>query len=230
MWYAKATGGYSARSDEGQSNALEIASVFSSVGFSLKSIAAILGNGAGESGLNPWRWESDNVPTYQQYLNWTDQQAQSHGYGLFGFTPAKKYINGCYALTGYAPNFSDVQGNASDGQAQTMYMTTYISQSWSHGLHNYYADNFSNIGVNIDGFYNMTYDEFVGGNDSIENLTGAFELCFEKPSDTAAASSYSNRVQSANTWYQFLTDHPIPPMPTPITKRKMPVWMMLRPF
>ena len=59
-------------------------------------------------------------------------------------------------------------------------------------------------GVDIDDFYWMTFAEFKAGNDTIENLTGAFELCYEKPADWAAASSYQNRVDDAQYWLTWL--------------------------
>lgn len=228
MWNAKSTGGYSSTSQEGRENANEMASTFLSVGFSIDAVSAMLGNSAGEGGLNPWRWESDYVPTYSEYLSWSGQTAMVHGYGLFGFTPARSYIEAAKSIDGYAPNFSDKAGNPSDGQSQTIFMTTYVEQNWSHSLHNYYADNFAAIGVNIDDFYYMTYDDFKNGNASLDNLTGAFELCFEKPNDAAAASSYAHRVSEAYKWYEYFEGHP--PTPHPIKRKGMPIWMMIRPY
>lgn len=223
-WHAKATGGYDRTSTEGLDNANMLASAMVSDGFSIASISAILGNGAGESGLNPWRWESDYVPTYNEFLGWSGQQAQQHGYGLFGFTPASSYINSNnqsqLAQYGYAPNFSDRAGNASDGGAQTKYFATTVEQNWTHNLYNYYADNFSAIGVNISDFYYMTFAQFKSGQDAQGNdipldwLTGAFELCYEKPADWAAANSYNYRKSNAAYWYDYFTHHPPTPVPS----------------
>lgn len=200
MWSAKTTGGYDRTSAEAIGNAQEMSNTLHSAGWATSSVCAMLGNGAGESGLNPWRWESDDVPTYAQYQSWTPTEAASHGYGLFGFTPAGKYIEGGSGYAGYAPNFADRSGNPSDGNAQTLYFRGTAESSWSHGLYDYYKDDFANIGVNIDDFYNMTFTEFISGNSSIENLVGAFELCYEKPADWAAASSYHSRVDNAKYW------------------------------
>lgn len=200
MWSAKVTGGYDRASAEAKGNAQEMANTLQAAGWSVKAVCAMLGNGAGESGLNPWRWESDNVPTIAQYQGWTSAEAMSHGYGLFGFTPASKYIEGGATLSGYAPNFADRAGSATDGAAQAQYFAASAGNSWTHGLHDYYADDFAGIGVNIDDFYYMSFQSFVSGNDRIENLVGAFELCYEKPADWAAASSYNYRVEQAKYW------------------------------
>lgn len=221
-WHAKSTGGYDRASTEGTDNATMLCTALLEEGWSLNSVCALLGNGAGESGLNPWRWESDYVPTVAEFMGWTAAQAQHHGYGLFGFTPASRYINSnneqTYSRYGYSPNFSDRSGNASDGEAQTRYFITTVSPNWTHNLYSYYYDNFINIGVNIDAFYYMTFQEFITGKDSNDNeysldaLTGAFELCYEKPADWAAASSYSSRVNNAYYWLNYFNDNP-PPVP-----------------
>lgn len=219
-WHAKATGAYDRTSQEAIDNVQMMARALVSKGWSLMSVAALLGNGAGESGLNPWRWESDYVPTYNEFLGWQGSVAQRHGYGLFGFTPASSYINSTneqrFASYGYGPNFSDKHGKETDGEAQTRYFISTVQANWTHNLYSYYWDNFNDIGVNIDLFYNMTYEEFTSGKDSqgndipIEHLTGAFELCYEKPADWAAANSYNYRVSSAQYWYDVIKDMPIP--------------------
>ena len=215
MWSAKVTGGYDRASAEAKGNAQEMANTLQAAGWSVKAVCAMLGNGAGESGLNPWRWESDNVPTVAQYQGWTSAEAMSHGYGLFGFTPASKYIEGGRSYAGYAPNFSDQSGNPADGNAQTLYFRSTVQSSWAQGLYDYYKDDFAAIGVNIDNFYFMSFQDFIRGNDTIENLVGAFELCYEKPADWAAASSYNYRVEQAKYWLNVL-----PPVGS------LPLWLI----
>ena len=206
MWHAKPTGGYSRNSDEGQDNVREMALVMIGQGWSLPAIAAMLGNGAGEGGLNPWRWEGDvilaSTDTYEIDV------AQDHGYGLFGFTPAGSYIHDTWAMAqpNYGPNFSDIPGIPQDGANQMAYFARTVESNFVHEgwLYNYYYDDFQNVGVDIDDFYWMTFEEFKAGNDTIENLTGAFELCYEKPNDYAAASSYQDRVDDAQYWLTWL--------------------------
>lgn len=234
MWYAKPTGGYANTSTEAQSNATNIANLLTADGWSLKAICALLGNATGESGLNPWRWESDYVPTVTEFESWDSTQAMSHGYGLFGFTPASNYINtnnsNTYFNYGYAPNFSNLGGNPNDGQAQTMYFVSTVANNWSHGLFNYYDTEFQNIGVNISDFYYATFNEFkvaqINGVDmTLADCVGAFELCYEKPSATAAANSYQGRVDSATYWYNYFNTNPPTPTPPQSTVRRLPIWM-----
>lgn len=204
-WSAKATGSYSANSDEGLGNVREMFNILTAQGWSTMSIAAMLGNGAGESGLNPWRWESDDI------LATTDTSlianSNSHGYGIFQFTPAGKYIYSTTAqgYSTYAPNFSDQTGNASDGDAQTRFMAQLIPNDWSSGNYSYYADDFSAIGVDINDFYYMSFDEFKAGTGyTLDQLVGAYELKFERPQDIYAASSYSHRCSEAANWLNVI--------------------------
>ena len=233
MWYAKPTGGYTSSSTEGRTNATNIASYLEAQGWSLTSICALLGNGAGESGLNPWRWESDYIPTVNEFSNWTQQQEMQHGYGIFGFTPARKYINSTnqsqlYSY-GYAPNFSDLQGNATDGLAQLIYFMSTVAANWTHNLYNYYEPEFTAIGVDISTFYNVSYSDFIHGVNGNTPMTlaecvGAFELCYEKPAASAAASSYNNRVAAAQAWYNYFSQTPVPPYVVSSSHR-LPIWM-----
>lgn len=214
-WHAKIYGGYSTTSTEAVENVREMFNVLSSQGWSAGAIAAMLGNGAGESGLNPWRWQNDEVlaTTDTYYIN----NQTAHAYGLFQFDPAGKYINSSYAqaLSTYGPNFSDRTGRASDGDAQTRFMAQQIPNDWSSNLYNYYADDFAAIGVDISTFYYMTFDAFKAGTGySIAQLTGAYELKYERPGDTYAASSYAHRVSSAEYWYNVIQGWgPVPPTP-----------------
>lgn len=89
---AQPSGGYSITSPEGTNNIYEVYNYLGPLGYDKQCVIGMLGNIAAESGLNPWRWQSD---TYNL----------SNGYGLVQFTPASDYIN----LTGipnHAPNLS----------------------------------------------------------------------------------------------------------------------------
>lgn len=237
-WHAKATGGYARTSIEALDNASNLASALLADGWALEPICALLGNGAGESGLNPWRWESDYIPTTGEFASWTSSQQQNHGYGMFQFTPANKYINATnasrYAANGYGPNFSNSPGKQTDGEAQTLYFVSTVSDSWSHGLYNYYYDDFQSIGVDISTFYYVTYDDFKEGKNgsrtmTLEECTGAFCLCWERPADWAAAGSYRERCNNAQYWYDYFLENP--PGPLPGKKKKgMPLWMYLYPY
>ena len=69
--------------EQQQQNAKYIHSFLISKGWKLNAIAALLGNMQAESGLNPGRWQSDNVGN------------TAAGYGLVQWTPATKYIEWC---------------------------------------------------------------------------------------------------------------------------------------
>ena len=75
-WYAKPSGAYGYNSVGGKENILEMNMFFNSRDYTLEAQAGIFGNVVGESGLNPWRWQSDTVNL-------------SGGYGLFQYTPAR---------------------------------------------------------------------------------------------------------------------------------------------
>lgn len=227
-WYVKSTGGYAYNSAEATNNAFNLAYAMYSIGWCKESVAAMLGNGAGESGLNPWRWESDYIPTVSEFQNWTPAQAQQHGYGIFQFTPANKYINATNAAAYpqfYAPNFSDQPGNATDGESQTLFFSAYVYSDWRPvDLYGYYADNFSAIGVDISPWYYTNYSAFKAGTDNNANpltlheLVGVFELNYERPGDTYAASSYNSRCNMADYWYGVIPDPP----------GLIPVWLLFK--
>lgn len=245
MWYAKPTGGYASGSAEAEANVTEMAAYLfwdATPTWSIYAIAAMLGNGAGEGGLNPWRWEADQVPTYAEYQAWTPTQALSHGYGIFGFTTASRYIDNAQAqaFPGYGPNFSDRAGLATDGAAQTFFMqmeapSNWASQSW---VESYYGQVFlDELGMQVSRF-NIPYSDFVAADESVSffNLVGAFELHYEKPAaywtnpqtgvvQHPATDSIGYRYNAARNWLQWLQEHP----PGPIHRKRkgLPLWMML---
>ena len=221
-WVASDTGWYSYSDANGQANGTMIALLLIENGFSLESACAALGNISKESGINPWAWEGNYLPSFQvptvaEFESWTYQQSLTHGYGLFGFTPANTYINQTnsmrYAQYGFSPHFRDYPGLPRDGEAQVRYaLADSFSQNWAHGLYNQYQTYFSQYGVDINDFYWMTYSQFKAGTGyTIAQLTGAFELCWEKPGFSPAASSYASRVENAEGFYQYFQTHPIVP-------------------
>lgn len=113
-WYAKPNGAYSNSSNEAHENWKEIANFcVNENGWTLESCCGMLGNMGGESGWNPWRWQSDSVSLTDEYK----------GYGLVQFTPAYGYINNYgVGVTDFSPNLSvtSISKNATpkDGHAQ----------------------------------------------------------------------------------------------------------------
>ena len=259
VWHAKQRWGYDYNSLEGADNASMIIGVLVNRGWSTNAAIAAAGNSYGEGGLNPWRWQGDYIseayiPTYSQFLEWMadSEHKYEHGYGLYGWTAADRYINATnrnrLRQYGYAPNFKNIPGNPQDGEAQTVLLDIELD-AWAHGLYNYYNTAFSAAGVDINSFYWITMDEFKTGiySDSghypslantvisLDNLVGAFMLCWEKPgydvSDPAdlvtGSAGYYDRCDAARYFSGISPTPPTPPTPTP--SRKMPLWMMLKP-
>lgn len=121
-WHAKPTGAYSRGTPAGDDNACLIASkLMLEFGWTLEAVCGMLGNIAGEGGLNPWRWEHDNI------LSVSQAETARTGMGLIGWTPCAKYTSpvniywpwDLSTFDGYGPNFSDRAGNIRDGNAQT---------------------------------------------------------------------------------------------------------------
>lgn len=197
-----------------ENNALLIADILYSQDYDPKTIAAILGNVMHEGTMNPWIWEG-GTPTYTYFIN--NQSAfDQRGYGLFQYTNPNKYINSNnQSLPGYDPHFSDVQGSPGDGEAQVIYMYTTIDNEWTTSQYGYYRQDFlDTYNKDISDFMFITIPEFVAGEvagssdeEQIENLTGAFELCWERPRLDRAVNTYSLRVNDAITFYQLLLDH-----------------------
>ena len=231
-WHAKATGGYARTSTEAIENASLLASALYNIGWCKKSVCALLGNGAGESGLNPWRWQGDYIASSTELATWTIEQLRQHGYGIFQFTPPTKYINSTnevvYQSDGYSPNLSDSPGTAQDGNAQTVFFQDNVSQDWRPAdLYGYYYDNFINIGINISSWYYTNYQKFIAGTDNNDDdltlyeLVGVFELNYERPRDDYAASSYQYRCDNADYWMGIIPD----PGPTP---GNIPIWLLFK--
>ena len=257
MWHAKITGGYAIHVDEALDNATEICSYLLQKGYTLEAASAIIGNISREGGLNPWRWEADEVLTTTQLADYyrryqlppTDpeysDEIKRHGYGLVGFTPATNYINNTneneLSVYGYAPNFADLPGEPEDGQAQTIFFERQIEGAWQtpQWAYDYYYWTFDQVlGMTQSEFLRIVsidYQNFKT-NDlySISDLTGAFELLYEKPAaeytnpDTGitsypAAQSFPWRRSNAEYFYEYFLENP-PPDWNPILSSKSSNW------
>lgn len=189
-WHAKPIGGYVKESDEAIDNATEIKELLESLGWSIEAICACLGNNNHEGQYNPWRWESDHVPTVAEYNSWSSSEAMIHGYGMWGFTPASKYIENEFAReqAGYNPHFADYEGSPFDGQAQTLFMDSGGSGWIIRSQFNY-----------------MTFGQFKESTEDLEYLTKVFLYCFENPANPE--QSFPDRLESAIYWYEYFGGH-----------------------
>ena len=123
-WHNKNTGAYAEGTTEFEENCNEIWHVLEPLGWTKNAVSAICGNFAHEGGMNPWRWESDNVLNYG---NPAIATSRTNGYGLAQFTPPGKYIldSRAQTLSGYGPNYSDYPGSSNDGEAQVLFIDQY---------------------------------------------------------------------------------------------------------
>ena len=226
IWHAKTTGAYGYTSNEAKDNAEMFYGVMYSLGWCLEAVCAALGNQAGESGYNPWRWGSDNVlasdsqwiDTREPIPGTSPQRYYNHAYGLFQQDPAGKYLHRQYAmsLSTYAPNYSNQQGQPHDGDAQCRYLHWICSDpnggEWDSDTSH--------------STYNMPYSSFYTNsqNRSVEYLTHTFFKGYER-------GTWDNvRVTQANYWYEYLggVTPPTPPTPPTPTGRKLPIFFYLR--
>lgn len=201
MWHAKNTYGYLKESAEAIDNATEIANQLSGYGWVVEAIAAALGNQEGESGYNPWRWQSEDVLPYgDPNIGEIGGPNTQHAYGLFQQDPAAKYLKRPYAmaLSTYAPNYADRAGQPHDGNAQVNYLHWICSDpnggEWQ-----------SSGGTGAS--YKMPYNDFITNsqNKDIGFLTHTFFYGYER------GTWGNNRVQAARYWLNYFTEHP----PTP---------------
>lgn len=181
-WHCKPYGWYTRDSVEAKDNAIEIADILRNNGWTLNAVSGVLGNIGAEGVYNPWCWEGDDV------LASTDTQeiqySNNHGYGLFQFTPAGKYIYDLTAQTyqGFGPNFSDITGSNLDGQAQVIFV-------------HYHADYYPTTG------YPLSYQEYKESEDTPEYLARAWFYNYER------GTWLPQRETDARFWYDFLVDH-----------------------
>lgn len=198
MWHAKAKGAYAIDSTEAYDNALEAWSILLNSGWTLNAFSGYWGNVGGEGGYNPWRWQSDKVQP-SGGSPWTNK-----GYGLTQFTPASKYIDAAMGYKGYAPNFSDRTGNASDGLAQVLFLNDRAD---------YYPTS----------RYPETYTEYKVSLESPEYLASVWLYNYERPADPA--STEATRKRNARYWFDKLNGVE-PPVPPPIGGGTLPFWFM----
>lgn len=223
-WYAKPSGAYDHTGAEAKANIAEMNAFFNARGYTLESQAGIYGNVVGESGVNPWRWQSNNYNL-------------SGGYGLFQYTPAREYIEDCTHIEHYAPNLSttEVTDGASpeDGIAQCIVfdentLGKWISTCWrTYWDKDTYADLYEMRTTILNKYgngTNLTMSQFKAI-DSVEHATFAFLACFEGP----AVPNFSKRYGYASDIYPLLSgDTPVTPDQPTTKRKKLPIWMMIR--
>lgn len=200
-WHAKPTGRFDHLSEEATDNAQEIATMLiDEFGWTLEAAAGAIGNIFFESGLNPWSWQNQNILTQAEART----AGASHGYGLIGWTPARKYQfnNATWdgvvlfpnydqeSYPGYGPNWSDVPGNVNDGAAQTKLLATAMQR---HS---------GNIWITRQG--HSTIDEFIAIDTTPEFAAQEFWWGAEF---SEHSSSIPQRQEWARDYYDWLVEH-----------------------
>ena len=227
-WNAKPKGGYSYDSPEAKANYEEIYNALSS-SWSLAAVCGAIGNMAGESSFNPWRWQGDKVN-------------QRMGYGLVQFTPASSYFNIGGSYPDYSPNMSvatqTTGATPDDGLAQCKVLENDALGKWINRSSYCPFLNISST-ANLNNYKTLQPDE-------LYLATVSFLFHYEG-NQTVLHGNTNAKIKMADDryWYAYyafqylqgITPTPVPtPPPTPISptppiltpKKKMPVYMMCR--
>lgn len=213
-WHAKPTGSYSMGSTGGDDNACLIASMLMlEYGWTLEAVSGMIGNIAGEGGLNPWRWEDDNIQSY------SSAQTTSKGMGLIGWTPARKWCDptnsyfpewNLSTFDGYGPNFSDRTGNTRDGRAQTELIGECMV---GRGHRNFWILGRSDIHGNT---YNVRAEDYILETD-VDYAAKVWLWEAEWPSSIHPphdpTDTENRRIGYARAWYQHFIDIGFEPSP-----------------
>lgn len=218
-WYAKPKGSYGYTSTEGKANVFEMSAYLQFKGFTYESQSGIIGNSVAESGLNPWRWQGD---TYNL----------SGGYGLFQYTPASGYIDGCANLDYYAPNLSVTEittgADPTDGIAQLIAFADNVLGKWSSTCWRSYWDtetyaDLYQVRSRILEVYGdgsrLTLEQFKNIT-NVYHATFAFLACFEGP----AVPNMEPRYDYASDIYKLLTGR-VPDVPSGKTRTKKSIFL-----
>lgn len=176
---------------------------FNALGWTIKPIAAMLGNIETESQLNPAQWEA-GYPIYNPGTS---------GFGLVQWTPWTKLRD--WLGTGWETNYT--------GQLQRI---EWESQPENQGNVNPNGQWIPVYSKNGYVYGNYTFQQFAHDTThAMDWLVGCFQDSYERPRD----SSISSRTVKANRWLQYMQNHP-PTPPTPVSTSKLKIWMMLKPY
>lgn len=196
-WYYKPTGEYAKESAEALSNCELIYGILSDYGWTLNAVCGVLGNIGAESVYNPWRWQNDKVLEKGSSL----LDSKLHGYGLFQFTPPKKYALNTTAqsFAGFGVNYSNEAGSPNDGNAQLKFVNDNVDGGYF---------------VKEGATYPLTFAQYKRSTQTPEYLAKAWLHNYERPANPSATEN--KRATLARYWYNKLSGvtPPTPPTPT----------------
>ncbi len=196
-WYYKPKGEYPKDSAEALSNCKLIYGILSDWGWTLNAVCGVLGNIGAESVYNPWRWQNDVILEKGSEL----LDSKLHGYGLFQFTPPKKYAlnSTAQSFSGFGVNYSNEEGSPNDGNAQLKFMNDNVDGGYF---------------VKEGATYPLTFAQYKRSTQTPEYLAKAWLHNYERPDNPSATENA--RATLARYWYNKLSGvtPPTPPTPT----------------
>ena len=208
IWYAQPSGGYTAASPEGTSNIRATYDYLYGEGFVYGSVVGMLCNIQAESGLNPWRWQSDTFDTTQ-------------GYGLMQFTPASAYVYAA-GIPHHAPNMStSVQTAGADPEDAMGQLYCFVNDTfnkWNSSCWRSYWNPSDypalySMSQNILALYgqggSLSISDFAIIND-IDDACFAFLACYEGPLVPNYDARIANKAGIETALQGYI---PVPPGP-----------------
>lgn len=231
QWHAKPMGSYARGSTEGDDNACMITSkLMLDHGWTLEACAGLLGNIAGEGGLNPWQYEIRFTNELGRLPTRAEALATGYGMGLIGWTPCRKWCDptnnyfpewDLSTFSGYGPNYYDQAGNVRDGAAQTELIGRCMVGNghrnfWVRGRHDWQGNLKS---IDAEDYIRLT---------DVSRAAIMWLWCAEYPSSIHPPNdprpTENRRENFALAWYQHLIDIGFVPSPEAI----MPIWLMAK--
>lgn len=228
-WHAKPMGAYSMNSTEGNDNACLICSrLMLDFGWTLEACCGMLGNIAGEGGLNPWQYEIAYTQQLGRIPTYAEAASTGYGMGLIGWTPCRKWTvpNNSYwswdlsTFDGYGPNFYDRPGNQRDGNAQTELIGRCMTGA---GNGNFWVRGRTDWQGNV---HNVRAEDYIVMTDpsqaAIEFLWHAeYPSSIHPPQDPTQTEQ--RRAGWALNWYQHMIDQGFTP-----SHEAGPIWLLMK--
>lgn len=176
---------------------------FHNLGWEDKPIAAMFGNMELESQMNPAQWENGKQIEGEGRI----------GFGLCQWTPWTKLAD--WLGTGWETNYN--------GQLQRIQWESLPENQGNINPNGQWIPVYNAGGFNFGGY---TFQQFAHDTThELPWLTACYEYSYER-----GTPAINTRVQYAQRWYEYIQSGPTPPTPTPTSRGKMPLWMMLKPY
>ena len=179
---------YEVGSEEAQNNATIIYNMLSQLGWSKLAVAAFFGNIQNESAFNPNRYETGGG-----------------GFGLVQWTP-KSDLTGVLEVV-YPEGYTDSDGVQQVNAIIAEYQQTNYAQGNTDGVNRgvnrqWYNSNGSRYGFSLTSkdWYDWAHDDTT----SLADMVKLFMVSYERPSYDASVNHWERRVDSAETWLDWL--------------------------